>query len=117
MGAASRAAGRRLQTPRSRKSPNKGATFASRAPICPPVAAYQLPPPTRRSIMLTTHPFDDDKLREECGVFGICGADSAAAVVALGLHALQHRGQEAARITTSDGIGRGTGRERVCQVG
>src|SRR3546814_9439173 len=52
MGAASRAAGRRLQTPRSRKSPNKGATFASRAPICPPVAASQLPPPTRRSIML-----------------------------------------------------------------
>src|SRR3546814_716848 len=103
MGAASRAAGRRLQTPRSRKNPNKGATFASRAPICPPVAASQLPPPTRRSIMLTTHPFDDDKLREECGVFGICGADSAAAVVALGLHALQHRGQEAAGITAFDG--------------
>ena len=40
--------------------------------------------------MLTTNPFDDDKLREECGVFGIHGADSAAAVVALGLHALQH---------------------------
>src|SRR3546814_3964154 len=54
-------------------------------------------------IMLTTHPFDDDKLREECGVFGIHGADSAAAVVALGLHALQHRGQEAAGITGFDG--------------
>src|SRR3546814_15541263 len=53
--------------------------------------------------MLTTHPFDDDKLREECGVFGIHGADSAAAVVALGLHALQHRGQEAAGITGVDG--------------
>jgi len=53
--------------------------------------------------MLTTHPFDDDKLREECGVFGIHGADSAAAVVALGLHALQHRGQEAAGITAFDG--------------
>src|SRR3546814_15677877 len=103
MGAASRAAGRRLQTPRSRKSPNKGATFASRAPICPPVAASQLPPPTRRSIMLTTHPFDDDKLSEDCGVFGICGADSAAAVVALGLHALKHRGQEAAGQTACDG--------------
>src|SRR5918992_2765383 len=55
--------------------------------------------------MLTTHPFDDDKLREECGVFGIWGAETAAAVVALGLHALQHRGQEAAGITSYDGRG------------
>ena len=53
--------------------------------------------------MLTTNPFDDDKLREECGVFGIWGADNAASFVALGLHALQHRGQEAAGITTVDG--------------
>src|SRR3954464_11127852 len=53
--------------------------------------------------MLTTNPFDDDKLREECGVFGIWGADHAASFVALGLHALQHRGQEAAGITTFDG--------------
>jgi amidophosphoribosyltransferase len=53
--------------------------------------------------MLTTHPFDDDKLREECGVFGIYGAETASAVVALGLHALQHRGQEAAGITSYDG--------------
>ena len=53
--------------------------------------------------MLTTHPFDDDRLREECGVFGIADNDSAAAVVALGLHALQHRGQEAAGITSYDG--------------
>ena len=53
--------------------------------------------------MLTTNPFDDDKLREECGVFGVWGADTAAAVVALGLHALQHRGQEAAGITSFDG--------------
>jgi amidophosphoribosyltransferase len=53
--------------------------------------------------MLTTNPFDDDKLREECGVFGIWGADTASAVVALGLHALQHRGQEAAGITSFDG--------------
>jgi amidophosphoribosyltransferase len=54
--------------------------------------------------MLTTNPFDPDaygdKLREECGVFGIWGADAAAAIVALGLHALQHRGQEAAGITS-----------------
>src|SRR5688500_18321341 len=55
--------------------------------------------------MLTTHPFEDDKLREECGVFGIWGAETAAAVVALGLHALQHRGQEAAGITSFDGKG------------
>jgi amidophosphoribosyltransferase len=53
--------------------------------------------------MMTTHPFDDDKLREECGVFGVWGADTASAIVALGLHALQHRGQEAAGITSWDG--------------
>ncbi len=53
--------------------------------------------------MLTTNPFDDDKLREECGVFGVWGSESAAALVALGLHALQHRGQEAAGISSWDG--------------
>jgi amidophosphoribosyltransferase len=53
--------------------------------------------------MLTTHPFDDDKLHEECGIFGISGMEGAAAAVALGLHALQHRGQEAAGITSWDG--------------
>ncbi len=51
---------------------------------------------------LTTHPFDDDKLREECGVFGVWGATQASAMVALGLHALQHRGQEAAGILSLD---------------
>ena len=53
--------------------------------------------------MLTTNPFDDDKLREECGIFGIWGADNASNFVALGLHALQHRGQEAAGVTSFDG--------------
>ena len=53
--------------------------------------------------MLTTNPLDDDKLREECGVFGIWGADNAASFVALGLHALQHRGQEGAGILSFDG--------------
>jgi len=53
--------------------------------------------------LLTTNPFDDDKLHEECGVFGIWGADEASSFVALGLHALQHRGQEAAGITAFDG--------------
>ena len=51
----------------------------------------------------TTHPFDDDKLHEECGVFGTFGAEGAAALTALGLHALQHRGQEASGIVTYDG--------------
>jgi amidophosphoribosyltransferase len=46
---------------------------------------------------------DGDKLREECGVFGAIGAHDAAALTALGLHALQHRGQEAAGITSFDG--------------
>jgi len=50
--------------------------------------------------MITTHPFDDDKLHEECGVFGIFGHNEAAAHTALGLHALQHRGQEAAGIVS-----------------
>jgi amidophosphoribosyltransferase len=43
-------------------------------------------------------PFDDDHLREECGVFGVVGLSDAAQFVALGLHALQHRGQEAGGI-------------------
>jgi amidophosphoribosyltransferase len=53
--------------------------------------------------MLTTHPLDDDHLHEECGVFGVYGHGESAALVALGLHALQHRGQEAAGIVTYDG--------------
>jgi len=46
---------------------------------------------------------DGDTLREECGVFGIFGHPAAAAITALGLHALQHRGQEAAGIVSFDG--------------
>src|ERR671914_2065004 len=46
---------------------------------------------------------EGDTLREECGVFGIFGHPDAAAITALGLHALQHRGQEAAGIVTFDG--------------
>jgi amidophosphoribosyltransferase len=52
---------------------------------------------------LSTDPFDDDRLHEECGVFGVWGAQQAAAMAALGLHALQHRGQEAAGIVSFDG--------------
>ncbi len=46
---------------------------------------------------------EGDAFRDECGVFGIFGKADAAAVVTLGLHALQHRGQEAAGIVTNDG--------------
>jgi amidophosphoribosyltransferase len=46
---------------------------------------------------------EDDRLREECGVFGVFGHPDAAALTALGLHALQHRGQEAAGIVSYDG--------------
>ena len=53
--------------------------------------------------MPTTRPHDDDRLHEECGVFGIFGSSDAAAHTALGLHALQHRGQEAAGVVTFDG--------------
>ena len=60
-------------------------------------------------MMPPTHPFDfdalpddadADKLREECGVFGVHGVADAANFVALGLHALQHRGQEAGGIVS-----------------
>jgi amidophosphoribosyltransferase len=52
--------------------------------------------------MMDHTPWDDDKLHEECGVFGIYGHEDAAPHVALGLHALQHRGQEAAGIVSFD---------------
>ena len=51
----------------------------------------------------SANPFDDDRLHEECGVFGLWGSEGAAASTALGLHALQHRGQEAAGIVSFDG--------------
>ncbi|MGO8953017.1 MAG: amidophosphoribosyltransferase, partial [Rhodomicrobium sp.] len=47
--------------------------------------------------------FSADRLHEECGVFGVFNHPDAAALTALGLHALQHRGQEAAGIVTFDG--------------
>ncbi len=60
-------------------------------------------------IMPPAHPFDfdavnsdGDKLKEECGIFGAVGVTDAANFVALGLHALQHRGQEAGGIVTHD---------------
>jgi len=53
--------------------------------------------------MLMTSRADADHFHEECGVFGIYGHPDAAALTALGLHALQHRGQEAAGIVAYDG--------------
>ena len=47
--------------------------------------------------------FNSDKLREECGIFGISNHEDSAALVALGLHALQHRGQEGCGIVSFDG--------------
>jgi amidophosphoribosyltransferase len=57
-----------------------------------------------------------DFLREKCGVFGIYGHPDAAAITALGLHALQHRGEEAAGICTFDG-GRFHSERRMGLVG
>ncbi len=45
----------------------------------------------------------DDHFRDECGIFGVFGHQDAAALTALGLHALQHRGQEAAGVVSFDG--------------
>ncbi|MGN0932903.1 amidophosphoribosyltransferase [Falsigemmobacter intermedius] len=47
---------------------------------------------------------DGDKLKEECGIFGVTGVHDASNFVALGLHALQHRGQEAGGIVCHDPI-------------
>jgi amidophosphoribosyltransferase len=58
------------------------------------------PPSDAESQDLDLH---GDRLREECGVFGIFGHPDAAAITALGLHALQHRGQEGAGIVSFDG--------------
>lgn len=48
------------------------------------------------------HPFDGDKLKEECGVFGVFSHDEAARFAVYGLHALQHRGQEGVGIASYD---------------
>jgi amidophosphoribosyltransferase len=53
--------------------------------------------------MVTPNCGDSDRFHDECGVFGVYGHPDAAALTALGLHALQHRGQEAAGIVTYDG--------------
>ncbi len=66
--------------------------------------------PERPSLHFQTAPGDpadkwelDDKPREECGVFGVFGSDDASVLTALGLHGLQHRGQEGCGIVSYDG--------------
>ena len=54
--------------------------------------------------MNTRRQFDDDHFRDECGVFGIFGAEEAAKLTYLGLYALQHRGQESAGIASTDSV-------------
>jgi amidophosphoribosyltransferase len=61
-------------------------------------ADHGLPSP----VPSAAHACDDDRLHEECGMFGVFGHPDAAVLTALGLHALQHRGQEACGITTYD---------------
>jgi amidophosphoribosyltransferase len=69
-------------------------------------------PPKRRLVILDPasqaparyrDEFDDDRFHDECGVFAVYGHSEAANMTYLGLHALQHRGQESAGIVTSDG--------------
>jgi amidophosphoribosyltransferase len=71
----------------------------SKHPTNPKVQSRHMHP-QNPEIFLDT---DGDSLHEECGVFGIYGHEDAAALCALGLHALQHRGQEACGIVTHDG--------------
>ena len=63
------------------------------------IGAFNLTPQLSR---MQTNPLDDDKLHEECGVFGVIGTRDAANLTTLGLHALQHRGQEAGGIVAYD---------------
>src|SRR6202022_2718898 len=84
-------------------------------------AAYDLnldPPPAPDLLDsdLQDSDLEGDTLREEGGVFGIFGHPDAAAITALGLHALQHRGQEAAGIVSFDG-GRFHSERRMGLVG
>ncbi len=65
---------------------------------CPACAVASAQPDAAASSDL-----DDDHFKDECGVFGVFGHPDAAATAALGLHALQHRGQEACGIVSFDG--------------
>jgi amidophosphoribosyltransferase len=54
-------------------------------------------------LKVLTDPVDGDKFHDECGVFGVFGHPEAANLTYLGIHALQHRGQESAGIAALDG--------------
>ena len=72
----------------------------------PPQASSQAPAPLHDDpahAWLDDDRYYDDEIHEECGVFGIWNHADAAAVTALGLHALQHRGQESSGIVSFDG--------------
>ena len=58
---------------------------------------------TRGEGAVSLDQLDDDHFRDQCGVFAIYGHSESANITYLGLHALQHRGQESAGIVTSDG--------------
>jgi amidophosphoribosyltransferase len=60
-------------------------------------------PPSRRRVALELE--EDDHFHDQCGVFAVYGHSEASNIAYLGLHALQHRGQESAGIVTSDGEG------------
>src|SRR6201998_4274066 len=87
----------------------RGAMDCKQSPSDDPAAQHDLnrdypnPGVDRPELFLTDSDLEGDTLREECGVFGIFGHPEAAAITALGLHALQHRGQEAAGIVSFDG--------------
>ena len=82
--------------------------------IQPTPCPARAPAPRAEPFRHPFDPFDDDKLHEECGVFGVIGVADAAQFVALGLHALQHRGQEAGGIVTHN---QGTGFHSSRQFG
>ncbi len=52
---------------------------------------------------MTTYDHETDRLRDQCGIFAVWGHPEAANLAYLGLHGLQHRGQESAGLVTSDG--------------
>ncbi len=94
--AARRSAGRAQAGPARRAAPDAPPGDAGGAPNATALNRHPF------KDVFPRHPFDDDKLHEECGVFGVLGTNEAASFVALGLHALQHRGQEAGGIVTHD---------------
>src|SRR5438128_1601516 len=88
------------------RRPPKAATLLLLPTLPPALLPLPQPEPLRTRCDVTTiddFGLDSDTLHEECGVFGILGHPEAATLTALGLHALQHRGQEAAGIVSFDG--------------